>query len=107
MKQLILVVDGDANCRDALRTTLQASGYDVAVLYGANKVLRRIEAERPTLMVMAGGASSGDGSAALQALQALRASQDELPVIMLGDQRDRGTPPWQKQRNSRRSAPDT
>ncbi|SOE92059.1 two-component system, OmpR family, phosphate regulon response regulator OmpR [Burkholderia sp. D7] len=88
MKQLILVVDGDASCRDALRTTLQASGYDVAVLYNASKVVRRIETERPTLMVMAGGASSGDGLAALQALQALRTSQDDLPIIMLGEQRD-------------------
>ena len=88
MKQLILVVDGDASCRDTLRTTLQASGYDVAVLYNASKVVRRIEAERPTLMIMAGGASSGDGLAALQALQALRASQDDLPIIMLGEQRD-------------------
>lgn len=60
MKQLILVVDGDASCRGALRTTLQASGYDVAVLYNASKVVRRVEAERPTLMVMAGGASSGE-----------------------------------------------
>lgn len=40
MKQLILVVDGDASCRDTLRTTLQASGYDVAVLYNAGKVVR-------------------------------------------------------------------
>jgi DNA-binding response OmpR family regulator len=88
MKQLILVVDGDASCRDALRTTLQASGYDVAVLYSASKVAGRIEAERPALMVMAGGASSGDGLAALQALQALRTTQDDLPIIMLGEQRD-------------------
>jgi DNA-binding response OmpR family regulator len=88
MKQLILVVDGDASCRDALRTTLQASGYDVAVLYGASKVIRRIEAERPTLMVMAGGESSGDGLAALRALQALRTTQDDLPIIMLGEQGD-------------------
>jgi len=88
MKQLILVVEGDASCRDALRTTLQASGYDVAVLYDASKVVRRIEAERPTLMVMAGGASSGDGLPALQALQALRTTQDDLPIIMLGEQGD-------------------
>src|SRR5260370_42270786 len=88
MKQLILVVDGDASCRDALRTTLQASGYDVAVLYDASKVVRRIEAERPTLMVMAGGASSGDGLPALQALQALRTTPDDLPIIMLAVQGD-------------------
>lgn len=88
MKQLILVVDGDQNCRDVLRTTLQASGYDVAVLYDAGKVARRIEAERPTLMVMGAGASGGEGLAALQALQALRTTQDDLPIIMLGEQGD-------------------
>ncbi|AXF25381.1 hypothetical protein CUJ89_33395 [Burkholderia pyrrocinia] len=33
MKQRILVVDSDAACRDALRTGLQSSGFDVAVLY--------------------------------------------------------------------------
>jgi DNA-binding response OmpR family regulator len=88
MKQLILVVDGDASCRDALRTSLQASGYDVAVLYDASKVVQRMEAERPTLMVMAGGASGGGGLAALQALQALRTAQDDVPIIMLGEQDD-------------------
>jgi DNA-binding NtrC family response regulator len=31
MKQRILVVDGDAACRDALRTCLQSSGSEVAV----------------------------------------------------------------------------
>lgn len=33
MKQVILIVDRDPECRDVLRTRLQSGGFDVAVLY--------------------------------------------------------------------------
>lgn len=83
MKQLILVVDGDAACRDALRTCLQSSGFDVAVLYDPDKVVKRVEVERPALIVMTSGLTFGRG---LAALQTLRGQGDDLPLIMLGEQ---------------------
>jgi DNA-binding response OmpR family regulator len=82
MKKLILVVDGDATCRDALRTCLQSSGFDVAVLYEPGKVLKRVQVEHPALIVMTSGAILGSG---LSALQALRAWGDDVPLIMLGE----------------------
>jgi DNA-binding response OmpR family regulator len=85
MKQLILVVDGDPACRDALRTCLQSSGFDVAVLYDPGKVAERVEVERPALIAMTSGATWGSG---LRALQTLRRGGDDLPVIMLGEQDD-------------------
>lgn len=85
MKQLILVVDGDATSRDALRTLLQSSGFDVAVLYEPSKVVGRVEVERPALVAMTSGATLGSG---LAVLQALRNRGDDLPVIMLGEQDD-------------------
>ena len=85
MKQRILVVDGDAACRDALRVCLHASGYDVAVLYEPGKVEKRVGDERPALVVMASGEVLGSG---LAALKALRRSGDDLPVIMLGERDD-------------------
>jgi DNA-binding response OmpR family regulator len=85
MKKLILVVDGDAACRDALRTCLQSSGFDVAVLYEPGKVLTRVQVERPALIVMTGGATPGNG---LSALQVLRGWGDDVPLIMLGEADD-------------------
>ncbi|CAB3809791.1 response regulator transcription factor [Paraburkholderia fynbosensis] len=85
MKQLILIVHSDPACRDALRTYLQSSGFDVAVLYDPGKVAERVEVERPALIVMTSGATRGSG---LAALQALRRGGDDLPVIMLGEQDD-------------------
>lgn len=85
MKQRILVVEGDTACRDALRTSLQSSGFDVAVLYEPGKIMARVEAERPGLIVLSGGPSFSSG---LAALKALRGFGDDLPVIMLGEQDD-------------------
>lgn len=85
MKQLILVVDSDAACRDALRTCLQSAGFEVSVLYEPDKVVARVEVERPALIVMTRGPGFGGG---LAALQALRARGDDLPVVMLGEQDD-------------------
>ena len=82
MKQLILVVDSDPACRDALRTCLQSSGFDVSVLYDPGKVAQRVEVERPALIAMTSGATWGSG---LAALQTLRRGGDDLPVIMLGE----------------------
>jgi two-component system phosphate regulon response regulator OmpR len=82
MKQLILVVDDNVVSRDALRTCLQSSGFDVAVLYEPGKLMARVEVERPALIVITSGPSFGSG---LAALQTLRGRGDDLPLIMLGE----------------------
>ncbi|WP_343674940.1 response regulator transcription factor [Paraburkholderia heleia] len=85
MKQIILVVDDDTECRHLLRNSLRAGGFDVAVLYDACKVVKRIEDERPALIVMSDGETIGS---AIEALKALRSRGDDLPVIMLGERDD-------------------
>ncbi|TKC88295.1 response regulator transcription factor [Trinickia terrae] len=85
MKPLILIVHAEPASRDALRTVLQGSGFDVAVLYEPGKVLLRLEKERPDLIVMACGA---DADIAFAVLNALRRRRDELPMIMLGERND-------------------
>ncbi|TDV11647.1 response regulator transcription factor [Paraburkholderia caballeronis] len=82
MKQMILVVDSDAACRDTLRTTLQAGGFDVAVLYEPNRVPKRLEEERPALVIMSSSGAFGSG---LDVLKTLRHRGDWLPVVMLGE----------------------
>ena len=82
MKQLILVVDDNVVRRDALRTCLQSSGFDAAVLYEPGKLMARVDVERPALIVITSGPSFGSG---LTALQTLRGRDDDLPLIMLGE----------------------
>ncbi|MFB9124420.1 response regulator transcription factor [Paraburkholderia dipogonis] len=85
MKQVILVVDADATCRDELRGCLQSNGFDVAVLYDPDKVVRRVEVERPALITMTNSTSYGRG---LVALRTIRARGDDVPIIMLGERDD-------------------
>ncbi|SDH33925.1 response regulator [Paraburkholderia phenazinium] len=76
----ILVVDDDADLRDLLRTYLSNSGFEVSVLHGASSLERRLERERPDLIVLDLMMSDIDG---LTALRKLRATGDDLPVIIL------------------------
>lgn len=48
----ILVVDDDADLRDLLRIYLSNSGFEVSVLHGASSLERRLEWERPDLIVL-------------------------------------------------------
>ena len=48
----ILIVDDDADCAEALGDTLQDVGYQVAMVGSANAALRRLESERPSLIVL-------------------------------------------------------
>jgi two-component system OmpR family response regulator len=76
----ILVVDDDADLRDLLRNYLGGAGFEVSVLHDAAALERRLERERPDLIVLDLMMSDIDG---LTALRKLRATGDDLPVILL------------------------
>ena len=48
----ILIIDDDADCAEALADTLQDVGYDVAMAGSAAAALRRLQSERPSLIVL-------------------------------------------------------
>src|SRR6202022_1787529 len=80
MATQILVVDDDAELRDLLRDYLVRQGIEVSVLHDAGALERRLERERPDLVVLDLMMPGVDG---LTALRKLRAAGDDIPVIML------------------------
>src|SRR3984893_3194841 len=80
MATQILVVDDDAELRDLLRDYLVRQGIEVSVLHDAANLERRLERERPDLIVLDLMMPGVDG---LTALRKLRAAGDDIPVIML------------------------
>lgn len=80
MATQILVVDDDAELRDLLREYLVKQGIEVSVLHDAGALERRLERERPDLIVLDLMMPGVDG---LTALRRLRATGDDIPVIML------------------------
>lgn len=80
MATQILIVDDDAELRDLLRDYLVRQGIEVSVLHDATHLERRLERERPDLIVLDLMMPGVDG---LTALRKLRATGDDIPVIML------------------------
>jgi two-component system phosphate regulon response regulator OmpR len=76
----VLLVDDDADLRDLLRTFFQQLGIEFSVLHDANHLARRLERERPSIVVLDLMMPGVDG---LTALRQLRSSGDTIPVIML------------------------
>ncbi|MFM0469199.1 response regulator [Paraburkholderia strydomiana] len=76
----VLLVDDDSELRDLLRTFFQQRGIEISVLHDANQLARRLERERPSIVVLDLMMPGVDG---LSALRQLRASGDTIPVIML------------------------
>ncbi|MGI4813131.1 MAG: response regulator [Janthinobacterium lividum] len=80
MPTQILIVDDDPELRDLLRDYLKRQGIEVSVLHDAVSLERRLERERPDLVVLDLMMPGVDG---LTALKRLRASGDDIPVIIL------------------------
>ena len=80
MATQILIIDDDPDLRDLLRDYLQRQGMEVSVLHDAASLERRLERERPDLIVLDLMMPGVDG---LTALRQLRATGDDIPVIML------------------------
>jgi len=76
----VLFVDDDADLRDLLRTFFQSRGIAFSVLHDATHLARRLDLERPSIIVLDLMMPGVDG---LSALQQLRARGDTIPVIML------------------------
>lgn len=76
----VLLVDDDADLRDLLRTFFQQRGVEISVLHDATDLERRLERERPSVIVLDLMMPGVDG---LTALKQLRARGDTIPVIML------------------------
>ncbi|HEV3425711.1 MAG TPA: response regulator [Paraburkholderia sp.] len=80
MTTQILLVDDDFELRELLRTYLGRQGIEVSVLHDARTLEQRLERERPDMIVLDVMMPGVDG---LTALSRLRASGDDIPVIML------------------------
>jgi two-component system phosphate regulon response regulator OmpR len=80
MTTQILIVDDDQELRDLLRDYLVRQGMEVSVLHDAATLEKRLERERPDLIVLDLMMPGVDG---LTALRQLRAAGDDIPVIML------------------------
>jgi DNA-binding response OmpR family regulator len=76
----VLLVDDDADLRDLLRNFFQQRGIEFSVLHDATHLARRLERERPSIIVLDLMMPGVDG---LTALKQLRASGDTIPVVML------------------------
>jgi two-component system, OmpR family, phosphate regulon response regulator OmpR len=76
----VLLVDDDAELRDLLRTFFQQRGVEFSVLHEATHLQRRIERERPSIVVLDLMMPGVDG---LTALRQLRSAGETIPVIML------------------------
>jgi two-component system phosphate regulon response regulator OmpR len=80
MTQQVLIVDDDPVVRDLVREYLQSHGFAVSVLHDGAGLKRRIEAERPSLVVLDVMMPERDG---ISALRELRDGGEDIPVIFL------------------------
>lgn len=80
MATSVLIVDDDPAVRDLLRRFFHAQGIDVSVLHDGGGLRRRLELERPSLVVLDIMMPDTDG---LRALRDLRAAGEDIPVIFV------------------------
>ena len=80
MNPQVLIVDDDPVVRDLLCKFLQTNGFDASVLHDGTHLQRRLERERPSVVVLDIMMPNTDG---LRALTALRAAGDDIPVIFV------------------------
>lgn len=76
----VLVVDDDPELRSLLETYLGRQGFAVRTLPDARELDRRIERERPDLIVLDLMMPGEDG---LSVCRRLRANHEQIPIIML------------------------
>ncbi|SAK60914.1 osmolarity response regulator [Caballeronia fortuita] len=80
MSTSVLIVDDDPAVRDLLRHFFNAQGIDVSVLHDGAGLRRRLELERPSIVVLDIMMPETDG---LRALRDLRAAGEDIPVIFV------------------------
>jgi len=52
MKNKVLIVEDDLSTVELLKVTLELEGYDVAIAYDGIEALRKVEHEKPDLIVL-------------------------------------------------------
>src|SRR5260370_5995235 len=80
MTHHVLLVDDDPVVRDLVREYLQGNGLAVSVLDDGTGLKRRLDVERPSIVVLDVMMPEQDG---ISALRELRAAGDDIPVIFL------------------------
>jgi two-component system, OmpR family, phosphate regulon response regulator OmpR len=80
MATSVLIVDDDPAVRDLLRRFFKTQGIDVSVLHDGAGLRRRLELERPSIVVLDIMMPDTDG---LRALRDLRATGEDIPVIFV------------------------
>ena len=78
--ETVLIVDDDERLCKMLRRTLIYEGFDVTTAGDGQEALRAVYAQRPDVIVLDWMLPKLDG---LDVLQALRADQNETPILML------------------------
>lgn len=77
---LIWVIDDDAELRKLLEQYLATQGFEVRALADARDIERRLQRQRPDLLVLDIMMPGVDG---LEACRRIRAAGDDVPIIML------------------------
>jgi DNA-binding response OmpR family regulator len=81
-KSKILIVDDDANLRQALKIRLRANHYDTVQASDGYSAIAVAHKEQPSLIVLDLGLPAGDGFAVLERLQESD-TLSNIPVIVL------------------------
>ena len=76
----LLIVEDDAQLRDALQDTMELAGYDVVVAEHGHAAIARMNEQAFSLVISDMQMQPMDG---MELLQNIRQSQHELPVIMM------------------------
>jgi two-component system, OmpR family, alkaline phosphatase synthesis response regulator PhoP len=78
----ILVVDDERHIVRLIQVNLERAGYQVVTAFDGKEALKKVDAEKPDLVVMDVMMPYMDGFEALKNLQANPATRD-IPVVML------------------------
>jgi two-component system phosphate regulon response regulator OmpR len=85
MNMRLLVVEPDQAVRDELRSHFHREHVEMSVLYSATFLVRRVDQEMPSVIVMRAELPLSE---AHRALRSLRAAGHDLPVIMISKSSD-------------------
>lgn len=81
-KRRILAVDDERHIVRLIQVNLERAGYDVATAFDGPEALKKVEAEKPDLVVLDVMMPKMDGFEVLKRLQANPETRD-IPIIML------------------------
>jgi DNA-binding response OmpR family regulator len=76
---LIVLVEDDLRLSELVRTSLEANGFRVSVEHRGDRVLERVQREKPELLVLDIGLPGRDGFAVCREVRAAH----DLPILML------------------------